>query len=381
MRLTEQEQSNLLKDFPNVELSYDHIIHKTLQSPIAVIAIPDGKKCFAWFTTFKMQNVCVLLEIAEANKRIVDIQLAVVPFHGELAYGTIFYGTLFIYNTVKYFSTEHILYYKGKDVSRENYNNKLALFKHVYACEIKQVSYSSRNVIFGLPQICADYSTLLTKLPPYKIKYIQFVSGSSTVHNLLYRNMDTFISPNPTLIAPPSHTPTSPPPTPPASTLSTTQRILTSIPQLTVPSASIPTITSINNKKRESSQSFFTSRTNSKREIVFKVKPDIQNDIYNLYYDDRNSDIFYELAYIPDYKTSVMMNTLFRNIKENGNLDALEESDDEEEFENDRIDKFVYLDRTYNIVCTYNYKFRKWVPVRVALSNQRIVTKNEIIRS
>ena len=35
------------------------------------------------------------------------------------------------------------------------------------------------------------------------------------------------------------------------------------------------------------------------------------------------------------------MNTLFRNIKENQNLDALEESDDEEEFENISLDKFV----------------------------------------
>ena len=37
------------------------------------------------------------------------------------------------------------------------------------------------------------------------------------------------------------------------------------------------------------------------------------------------------------------MNSLFRNIKENGNLDLLEESDDEEEFENIALDKFVYL--------------------------------------
>ena len=34
---------------------------------------------------------------------------------------------------------------------------------------------------------------------------------------------------------------------------------------------------------------------------------------------------------IPDYKTSVFMNDLFRTIKENKNLDLLEESDDEED--------------------------------------------------
>ena len=33
MRLSEYEQMNLLKEFPNVELSYDQIIHKTVQLP------------------------------------------------------------------------------------------------------------------------------------------------------------------------------------------------------------------------------------------------------------------------------------------------------------------------------------------------------------
>ena len=36
------------------------------------------------------------------------------------------------------------------------------------------------------------------------------------------------------------------------------------------------------------------------------------------------------------------MNSLFRTIKENENLDSLEESDDEEEFENSNVDKFVF---------------------------------------
>jgi hypothetical protein len=98
------------------------------------------------------------------------------------------------------------------------------------------------------------------------------------------------------------------------------------------------------------------------REKVFLVKPDVQNDIYHLY--NRNQDN--ETAYIPDYKTSVMMNKLFRNIKENANLDALEESDDDEEFENENEDKYVYLDRCYPMLCVYNSKYRKWTPIRVA---------------
>ena len=97
---------------------------------------------------------------------------------------------------------------------------------------------------------------------------------------------------------------------------------------------------------------------------VFKITADIEPDIYNLFIYKNGTEEYYDTAIIPDYKTSVMMNKLFRNIKENENLDALEESDDEEEFENDKIDKFVYLDRSYDMICEYNMKYKKWQPVQ-----------------
>ena len=98
------------------------------------------------------------------------------------------------------------------------------------------------------------------------------------------------------------------------------------------------------------------------KESVFTVKPDLQNDIYHLY---EEGDKYISVALIPDFKTSVMMNKLFRNIKENTNLDALEESDDEDEFEDDRDDRFVFMDKSYKMVCVYNHKFKKWAPVRL----------------
>ena len=116
----------------------------------------------------------------------------------------------------------------------------------------------------------------------------------------------------------------------------------------------------------------------TKREIVFKIKPDIQNDIYHLYALNNGNEIYYDVAYIPDFVTSVMMNKLFRNIKENQNLDALEESDDEEEFENDKEDRFVFLDKSYKMVCVYNNKFRKWYPIRLADDNMVIVNINQL---
>ena len=113
---------------------------------------------------------------------------------------------------------------------------------------------------------------------------------------------------------------------------------------------------------------------NTRKETVFRVKADIQNDIYNLCIlpngnsTNQTIESIYATAYIPDYKTSVMMNGLFRNIKENINLDALEESDDEDEFENDNVDKFVDLTKSYDMVCAYNFKHKKWTPIRLAIS-------------
>jgi hypothetical protein len=91
---------------------------------------------------------------------------------------------------------------------------------------------------------------------------------------------------------------------------------------------------------------------------VFTIKPTLQNDIYELY--DNNK--FIDIAHIPDYKTSVMMNSLFRTIKENINLDALEESDDEDEFQNND-DQYVSLDTSYKMKCVFNHKFKKWQPI------------------
>jgi hypothetical protein len=120
-------------------------------------------------------------------------------------------------------------------------------------------------------------------------------------------------------------------------------------------------------------------RSDIKKEIVFQVSALSEADIYNLYCLDIDDDFEYiGLAHIPDYNTSVMMNKLFRIIKENKNLDALEESDDEEEFEDEDENKFVHLDKVYNMVCEYNYKFKKWIPIRVASEDATVSSKNDI---
>ena len=111
---------------------------------------------------------------------------------------------------------------------------------------------------------------------------------------------------------------------------------------------------------------------------IFIVKADVQNDIYHLFVKNKNHVLEkYDMASIPNYKISVMMNKLFRNIKENDNLDALEESDDEDEFENINDDKYVDLDKCVKMECQYNKRFNKYVPIKV-VKQEKVSFKHSI---
>ena len=118
-----------------------------------------------------------------------------------------------------------------------------------------------------------------------------------------------------------------------------------------------------------------TNITSSKT-IAFEVRADPQNDVYHCYYGKESNK--YSTLYIPDIKTSVMMNRLFRIIKENDNLDTLEESDDEDEFENIEDTKFLIPNKTCIIECSYNPKFKKWFPVKLSNHKHSIESCNYI---
>ena len=64
------------------------------------------------------------------------------------------------------------------------------------------------------------------------------------------------------------------------------------------------------------------------------------------------------------------MNSLFRKIRENINIDYGEESDDEECFQDTRVDKYVDLAREHKIECVFNRKFRMWEPVKQVASGK-----------
>ena len=309
MKLNVREQTDILKGFPKFELSYEKRLHKKVQTDI-YLTIPKGKKYFAWFKTYKRQNICYLLEIDKRYNSIEDININISSFDKALCSGkgTVLYGTIFSINKKKFFNIENIYYSKGNSLIYYTQYKKLKEIANIVKNYIKQASYLKNSIIFGTPIIDTNYYNLKKKLEklPYDLYCIQY--------RLLYKNkpfLNEFVKIDKTI------------------------------------------------------------------HKIFLLKPTIVDDIYDLYFQNEDKLEKYNVACIPDYKTSVMMNSLFRTIKENRNLDLLEESDDEEEFENINLDKFVNLEKEIKMKCVFMKKFDSWKPIQI--SNEKISPRREII--
>jgi len=349
-------KQDILSDFPNVKLSYENITHKKVYNSDMILVIPEGKKCFAWFTYINEKPTCLIMELA-GDKNIVDIKHVNACFSNELSYGTILYGTLFNHLSNRFFTIEDIFSYKGILIERENWSFKMEKIKKILKYELKQVSYNNSFIVFGLPIICRTNDELENKLKNvnYKINSLQYRLYNKT-NSYLFISYDNYIN----------------------------QReipIVTKYVQPQVKSQEKPIEKIVVNQPAKSKAFGHMSHGTGKPfgEVVFLVKPDIQNDIYYLYCLDQNlKEEQHSIAHVPDYNTSVMLNKLFRIIKENNNLDALEESDDEEEFENEDISKFVHLDKSHKMVCQFNHKFKKWTPIKLANEDNKIITSYEL---
>lgn len=312
---SEKEVKIILQKFPKFELCYEMITHKKVLGKNIMLAIPEGKKFFAWFTNYKNENVCFLLEIND-NKNIIDIKIITTSFIDKLCLGTIFYGTLFSNKSNNYFCIEDMYYYSGKSCINYSYYLKLEKLKYIFNNELSQTPLTNKYTIFGLPLMCDNLQVILKEIQllPYKVSEIKFRFLENEYSKKIF--VMKYFKPG-------------------------------------------------FRKEKDN---------NLPKEAIFKITADIEPDIYNLFIYKNGIEEYYDIAFIPDYKTSVMMNKLFRNIKENDNLDAIEESDNEEEFEDNREDKYVYLDRSYKMICEYNNKFKRWTPISLAGKNDRIIS-------
>jgi len=360
------QRHELCSRFPKIKLCYDNIIHNKVVNPYDICcAIPCGKKSFIWFTTLNNKNVCLHYDTKE-------FKLFNCVFNNDLTYGiygTILYGTIFHHFGSTFFSIEDIFYYKGCDVGGNNWFKKLGIFKKIFDHDVKQISYNKNFIVLGLPLMAKNEIEIkrLIDSVDYKIYNVQFRSyeKTNTQDSISLREFVNLIQPQ----SEPQHQVAE-------------EQKQPSCPPTSVSSMKIDDLIGLHKQNIKShNNNNNNNNTPLNNNVVFRIKADIQNDIYHLYCNENNNEVFYNIAYIPDYKTSVMMNTLFRNIKENDNLDLLEESDNEDEFQNDNIDKFVNLEKMILMVCKFNYKFKKWYPVKeVQGKNVTIIDKNELVK-
>ena len=361
--------------FPNFELSYETISHKKVSTYNLALAIPTGKKYYAWFSFYKNEDVLFILEL---NKEKKIVKASIVPFsyqsyNRSLSLGTILYGVILPDTNV--FIIEDIYCYEGIVLKKMTFGEKLYSIHDFLENKIKLVSSNNEkhnhSILFMLPILW--YSHNDENLYPKSSSNInqhhipEHLTISYSLHHIQYRCLSE-ISPfinfpiNKKIVekekeimsSSNSHSISSNPienknicvpPSP----------IVSLIPDFTKPQYKYPTI--------------------------FKVIADIQFDIYHLFaYGKNKCSVYYNVAYIPNVKTSIFMNTLFRNIKENKNLDYIEESDDETDFEDIREDKYVDLQKVLYIECQFHSKFNKWMPIRIVKQPCKVVHISQLVR-
>jgi hypothetical protein len=328
---TQEEKLQLFNRLPALELSYEPKLHKKVYSSVYYI-IPKGPKALVWYTYWREQHVCLLILLNERGNYS-DIKLFPACFSDAMALGTIIYGTHFICQNKPYFTCEKLYYYKGLDNKKKSYYEQLPLLIEMFQKEVEQVAYTTYSLVVGLPMMTETYEEALDIMDKGELPYKVYGIGGSTptppfrgtAERSAPPKTNTFISNRPNTF------------------LSNGSR-----PQHTLGAA----VTASGGCRGQAQQS-----------NTLLVRAGLAADTYSLY--NPNDNTFVGTAMVPTYKCSVFLNGLFRNIKENKNLDLLEESDDEEEFENIELDKFVDLEKSFLMECVFLKRFQKWQPVKL----------------
>ena len=342
MELTHAQIESLVYRFPKLELSYETVAHKKVSPNYDIcIAIPTGKKQFAWFTYCGEEDVCYLIDLNKDKKvsRMLKIE---GNFNYKLAFGTLIYGTLCTIDEKQVFIIEDIYYYCGLPIKHYTFGEKLT---HLQTLMSDYIWKCSSPIIFALPYMILVegnndlleslqfYESIITKTA-YATHHIQFRASDEILPylNHTYKKKQEQIVYEPDIILFP-------------------RTDLNYMAQSTLKTA------------------------------VFRITADIQNDVYHLFaYDGKTRGYTYvNIAYIGTRTLSAYMNRLFRNIRENDNIDYGEESEDEDTFQNVNPDKYVDLKKEYKMKCVFHTKFKKWVPEKVVDEEIHCVNINDLL--
>jgi hypothetical protein len=342
---TANQMVDIMKRFPAFELSYETVSHKKVPDHYDLcIAIPQGKKAFLWFTFFRDQNVCLLMTLGR-DKKVAQIEIVSTAIPCVLAYNTILYGSLWTPSSDEspFFVVEDMYFYKGIPLARIPVSEKLGCLHDFLTTHsmpsmsflriVLPAMWASNNGEQGIPKEWKDQI-------PYTIHHLQYraLSGLSSYLNEKY-----------------------------------TDKIPQSFASILIQKSEVLEVLDYQPEYTPLPRFDYT-KSQYKTRTIFEVKADLQYDIYHLYaYGKGSARVYCGVASIPNCKTSSFMNSIFRNIKENRNLDAIEESDDEDDFQNMRIDKYVDLKKTISMECHFQPKFKRWIPTKKANLSEKVV--------
>lgn len=384
MELSYNQLSHLMKRLPDFELSYETISHNKVSDKYDIcLAIPVGRKCYAWFTFYENRHVCYLFDL-NREKKISKGKLVVTTFESSLSLGTIVYGTFWsvdagqceavdvmdssnygeraklLTNNLgrqvtlesknssiefgkEWFIVEDILHFQGIAMKNENFGERLGFLRQFMEKSRGEMhTKKHQGLIFALSVMWkVDESPLLGGDDRNDIPINIQTSIAYPIHHIQYRcsyQIMPYLNSN--------------------INRKMVSKTTTALPQITT---YVPVRMDL-------------SKPQYKLKTIFQVYADVQNDIYHLLaYGKNNQLVYYGISYIPSYKTSVFMNSIFRNIRENKNLDYIEESDDEEDFQDMRENKYVNLEKKVSMECIFHTKFKKWVPLRLVDFRSKIV--------
>ena len=328
--LVYNNSKHILHRFPNFKLySNSFNIPNLIDNADYYVLKPKGRKAYLWFTYYKKDLLCLLIFINNSSN--------IYDEANEFYYYNINYDKRLCYNNVLL----NGIYFYSNSNSNSNSNSK-KVSTHYFILD-NVMNYNCVN----LDKLNHnEYNNFTVKLNLYKL-VLKFIINTN------YRLCLGIITNN-------------------------YSNVFKHIYKLDYKLYSIACY----NNSRFLGNFIVTNSSALEKSVPanFKICACISQDIYKLYVlDNANKEVFYDYALIDSYKTSVFMNGLFRSIKENSNLDLLEESDSEDEFENTDISKFVNLEKSHIIECIYNKKFKKWIPINLANNNNNNIINNSKI--
>ena len=372
--LSQEEFDNIMDRYPSFELSYETIAHKKVSPSYNIcLAIPHGRKYLLWYTFYGTENVCFLLHMNKEKRftKIVNTgcNLSNHNNFANLCLGTILYGSIIddsvssniinesgsiTSNIGSNFVIEDIYYYAGIPLRKSNFRERWD-FIYQFMSKNSDFLLNKNGISISLPFIWENKVDGEFECSPILPSNVSENTGY-IIHHIQYRSFQDIM--------------------PYLNILVTRKVNLAQVvkSQPVKQSIVLPTF---------DTESFVCdySRPQYRYPTVFQVSADLQFDIYHLFAFGKNGKpVYYGVAGIPNFKTSIFMNSLFRKIKENENLDAIEESDDEDDFQDIAEDKFVDLNKIELMECTFHTKFKKWVPLRVVDNFSKIVHITRLIK-